>query len=76
MADVNAVSSKKAALILVTVLGTVIDVKPDHWNTEAPMLVTELGIVNDVNAASCSKALLPILDKELERVNEVNEVSA
>jgi hypothetical protein len=34
--------------MVVMLLGRLIEVRPELWNAEDPMLVTELGIVSDV----------------------------
>jgi hypothetical protein len=49
-------------------------VNPDDWNTFRPILVTELGIVIDVNKVQFSNATAPIL-VTFELVSNVTDVN-
>jgi hypothetical protein len=51
---------------------SVLFVNPELWNAVLSILVTELGIVTDVNAAHESNALSSIVVTELGTVIDVN----
>ena len=57
--------------MLVMVFGRFIEVRPELWNTEDPMLVTELGIVIDVRAVQFENVLFPMLVMVLGRLIDV-----
>ena len=61
--DVKLVLANAESSIIVTELGIVIDVKPEHAsNADTPILVTVLGIVIDVICVLSANAPGPILE--------------